>query len=54
MEAFTEEGFAAALSATVKTGVAVAADPELAGVFGIADHGEDLADFELVSPARST
>jgi len=50
IEVSTEEGLAAALSAAVKTDVAVSADPELLARFGIADHGEDLGDLRLLFP----
>ncbi|MXX77336.1 MAG: hypothetical protein F4210_06365 [Holophagales bacterium] len=50
IEASTEEALAAALNAAVKTGVPVCADPALLARFGIADHGEDLGDLDLVFP----
>jgi len=50
IEASTEEGFAASLSAAVKTGVPVCADPEILARFGIADHGEDVGDLRLLFP----
>ncbi len=53
IEAHTEEGFAAALSTAAQTGVPVSADPELLARFGIADHGEDLGDLDLVFPDLS-
>ena len=50
IEVSTEEGFAAALSAAVKTGVPVSADPAVLARFGIADHGEELGDLRLLFP----
>lgn len=50
IEALTEEGFAAALSSAVKTGVPVCADADLIARFGIADHGEELGDLRAIFP----
>ena len=50
IEASTQEGFAAALSAAGKTGGSVYAGPELLARFGIADHGEEVGDPEDLFP----
>lgn len=53
VEAATDEGFAAALSAALTTGVPISGDPGVLARFGIADHGEDLGDLLLVFPDLS-
>lgn len=48
------EGLAAALSEVARTGAPISADAELLARFGIADHGEDLGDLDLIFPDRSS
>lgn len=45
LEALTEEGFAAGLDASLRSGVPVVASPEIAARFGLVDHGDDTAEF---------
>lgn len=45
LEALTVEGFAAGLDASLRSGVPVAASPEIAARFGLVDHGDDSAEF---------
>ena len=54
LRAADEESFAAALSRATRTGKAVSADATLLDRFGIADHGEDLGDFDLIFPDRAS
>ncbi len=49
-----EASLAAALTEAARTGGAVTADAELFARFGIADHGEDLGDLDLVFPDRAS
>jgi len=49
-----EEALAAALNEAARTGAPISADAELLARFGIADHGEDLGDLDLVFPDRAS
>lgn len=50
LEAFTEEGFAAALDASLSTGIPIAASSDLAARFGLVDHTDDSAEVADLLP----